>query len=167
MHLARLFPHLDGLRLRQLVIEPECLTLVVVPVRRAAACPRCQRWSSRLHSHYERTLADLPWGHVQSASASRLGAFAAPTDAARAASSPSAFLASFERRHAYRGTTARPCRIWPRSRLEYPGPQPGQDRPSAGRPVGPEGSGSASRPRESRIKNNISWSTHFAPKTKN
>lgn len=62
MQLARLFPHLSGFRLRQLIIEAERLTLVVESVRRTAVCPQCQRRSSRLHSHYERTLADLPWG---------------------------------------------------------------------------------------------------------
>ncbi|CCF83980.1 hypothetical protein NITHO_2960002 [Nitrolancea hollandica Lb] len=62
MHLVRLFPHLGGLCLRQLIIEAECLTLVVMSVRRTAVCPQCRGRSSRLHSHYERTLADLPWG---------------------------------------------------------------------------------------------------------
>jgi transposase len=60
--LSCLVPHLVGLHLRQLIIEHERLTLVVVPTRRTARCPLCQRKSSRIHSHYERTIADLPWG---------------------------------------------------------------------------------------------------------
>ncbi len=62
MNLSRLVPHLVGLHLRQVIIEHERLTLVVMPLRRTARCPLCQRKSSRIHSHYERTIADLPWG---------------------------------------------------------------------------------------------------------
>ena len=62
MNLSRLVPHLVGLHLRQLIIEHDRLTLVVMPLRRTARCPLCQRRSSRIHSHYERTIADLPWG---------------------------------------------------------------------------------------------------------
>ncbi len=62
MRLSHLVPHLIGLNLRQLIIEDEQLTLVLVPARRTGTCPLCRRTSSRIHSHYERTLADLPWG---------------------------------------------------------------------------------------------------------
>jgi transposase len=34
-------------------------TQVIVP------CPLCTKWSRRVHSWYERTLADLPWAHYQ------------------------------------------------------------------------------------------------------
>lgn len=60
MHLARLLPHLAGLRLHQLIVHDQRLTLVVHPTRRSASCPVCHRQSRRIHSHYERTLADLP-----------------------------------------------------------------------------------------------------------
>ena len=36
------------------------LTLSVISTRRFACCPLCQRPSRRVHSHYLRTLADLP-----------------------------------------------------------------------------------------------------------
>ena len=62
MRLAPLVPHLIGLHLCQLIIEEERLTLVVASTRRTGTCPSCQRKSSRIHSHYERTIADLPWG---------------------------------------------------------------------------------------------------------
>jgi transposase len=62
VHLSNLVAHLTGLHLRQLIVEAERFTLVVVPTRRTGTCPLCQRKSSRIHSHYERTLADLPWG---------------------------------------------------------------------------------------------------------
>ncbi len=38
------------------------LTLALTSVRRAACCPLCRRASRRVHSHYVRTLADLPLG---------------------------------------------------------------------------------------------------------
>ena len=62
VNLSRLVPNLVGLHLRQLIIEDERLTLVVVPLRRTGTCPLCQRKSSRIHRHDERTIADLPWG---------------------------------------------------------------------------------------------------------
>ena len=37
--------------------------IVTLSARRTAArCPLCARRSKRVHSRYERTLADLPWG---------------------------------------------------------------------------------------------------------
>ena len=40
------------------------ITLVVKTSGRQAACPRCQRTSSRVHSRYTRRVADLPWHGV-------------------------------------------------------------------------------------------------------
>ncbi len=37
------------------------LTLVVRVVQPTAQCPRCDRTSARVHSHYLRRVADLPW----------------------------------------------------------------------------------------------------------
>ena len=47
-------------------IEPldELVVLVVAAKRPAAACPPCKQMSSQVHSHHERTLADLPWQGV-------------------------------------------------------------------------------------------------------
>ncbi len=47
-------------------IEPldELVVLVVAAKRPAAACPLCKQMSSQVHSHYERTIADLPWQGV-------------------------------------------------------------------------------------------------------
>ncbi len=60
MCLATLFPHLAGLRLRQLVVAPEQLIFVMAPMCRTARCPLCLRRSARIHSAYERSLVDLP-----------------------------------------------------------------------------------------------------------
>ena len=39
--------------------------LTVVSTQALACCPLCHQVSHRIHSHYERTLADLPWGEYQ------------------------------------------------------------------------------------------------------
>ncbi|MGH2459902.1 MAG: transposase family protein [Chloroflexota bacterium] len=62
MRLSALIPYLAGFRLLQVVIEDDQVILVVVPARRTAICPICQRRSARIQSQYERTLVDLPVG---------------------------------------------------------------------------------------------------------
>jgi transposase len=37
------------------------ITLVVRATQPTAPCPLCTTPAQRIHSHYERTLADLPW----------------------------------------------------------------------------------------------------------
>jgi len=59
---ATLLPHLRGLRLEQAFIADVGLTLVLATTRRTACCPLCSRRSRGIHSRYQRTLADLPWG---------------------------------------------------------------------------------------------------------
>jgi hypothetical protein len=48
------------LRLDQIEITPQALTLSLAVETTEAACPLCQQASHRVHSHYTRTLADLP-----------------------------------------------------------------------------------------------------------
>jgi transposase len=52
---------LTSLQLEEIRIDANQVTLVVHPTRRAAPCPLCGRRSQRVHSHYERRVADLPW----------------------------------------------------------------------------------------------------------
>ena len=47
-----------------LISEPNAVTVVVQTIREAVPCPDCQHPSRRVHSHYTRTLADLPWHGV-------------------------------------------------------------------------------------------------------
>lgn len=47
-----------------LVAKAERIILVVQVIRRTAACPQCAQPSRRIHSYYERRLADLPWSGV-------------------------------------------------------------------------------------------------------
>lgn len=54
-------PHLAGSRLDEIRVEEDQVTLVVSLIRRTARCPVCGRRSRRVHSRYQRTLADLPW----------------------------------------------------------------------------------------------------------
>jgi len=54
------FPTLSGVRVDRLWREGATIHLAVVAPRRHARCPLCQRRAKRVHSHYERTLADLP-----------------------------------------------------------------------------------------------------------
>lgn len=46
------------------VSEPQSITLVVKAVQPVARCPKCSQPSHSLHSHYQRTVADLPWHGV-------------------------------------------------------------------------------------------------------
>jgi transposase len=62
--LTRLSPDPASVRLDTWAIEPArpAITLTLRPRSRTAPCPLCGRRSGRVHSRYERTLADLPWG---------------------------------------------------------------------------------------------------------
>jgi transposase len=62
MRLPPFLPHLKGLRLAEITTSKEGVILHLHAARRAAPCPSCQRRSRRVHSRYDRTIADLPWG---------------------------------------------------------------------------------------------------------
>ena len=53
-----------SIRLEKIIQHSSSLTLVVRATRREAECPRCHRPSSRVHSYYTRSVADLPWHGV-------------------------------------------------------------------------------------------------------
>jgi transposase len=50
-----------GLTVDRILPSSDCLALIVRPTKAAAACPLCGERSARIHSHYGRRLADLPW----------------------------------------------------------------------------------------------------------
>jgi hypothetical protein len=56
-----LLPDAVELHLQLLKFDSEAIILVVRTSRLEAVCPACHQLSSRVHSHYERKLADLPW----------------------------------------------------------------------------------------------------------
>ena len=45
----------------QVLPAPDRVTIVTVPLSSESACPLCGGVSGQVHSHYTRTLADLPW----------------------------------------------------------------------------------------------------------
>jgi len=61
MRLPPFLPHLKGLRLAEIAVTDEGVTLHLFATRRTAPCPSCQHRSHRVHSRYDRTIADLPW----------------------------------------------------------------------------------------------------------
>jgi transposase len=50
-----------GLSVVQVLPAPDRVTIVTAPTPSQSACPHCGGLSGRVHSHYTRTLADLPW----------------------------------------------------------------------------------------------------------
>ena len=61
MRLPPFLPHLKGLRLAEIAVADEGVTLQLFATRRTAPCPSCRHRSHRVHSRYDRTIADLPW----------------------------------------------------------------------------------------------------------
>ncbi|HLW68628.1 MAG TPA: ISL3 family transposase [Gemmataceae bacterium] len=56
-----LLPANSELEIEHIVVAPESATLVVRATSATAACPTCGHPSQRVHSRYQRKLADLPW----------------------------------------------------------------------------------------------------------
>ena len=52
------------IQVERLIAEADHITLVVCVVRPVAPCPACTSSSDRIHSYYERRLADLPWNGI-------------------------------------------------------------------------------------------------------
>jgi len=55
-----LFPHLQSMRIENVVLAGNTVTMTVAATGVTALCPLCQRGSVRVHSRYQRTVADLP-----------------------------------------------------------------------------------------------------------
>jgi transposase len=64
MEISTLLADPEAIRLEKIVSHKSSLTLVVKATRAQAECPRCHRPSTRVHSYYTRTVADLPWHGV-------------------------------------------------------------------------------------------------------
>ena len=50
-----------GLLVQQVLPEPDRVVILSRPTAAASVCPLCGKTSARVHSHYQRHLADLPW----------------------------------------------------------------------------------------------------------
>jgi transposase len=64
MDASTLLPDPEAIRPVKIIPSHTSLTLVVKATRTQAECPRCHRPSTRVHSYYTRTVADLPWHGV-------------------------------------------------------------------------------------------------------
>lgn len=64
MQISTLLADPEAIHLEKIIQHPSSLTLVVKATRTEAECPRCHRPSTRVHSYYTRTIADLPWHGV-------------------------------------------------------------------------------------------------------
>lgn len=62
--MAQLFP-LDHCQLESLKLTDTTMVVTLVRIVTTVCCPSCQHASSRIHSRYIRTIADLPWGTYQ------------------------------------------------------------------------------------------------------
>ncbi len=60
MSLKKLFPHLQSLCLESATVDTDKVTITVAVKRASARCPLCGCRSTRIHSRYGRTVADLP-----------------------------------------------------------------------------------------------------------
>ena len=59
-----LLPEPDRLRLDTLTMTTEQITLDVTSIPSTAGCPACRGESTRVHSRYQRTVADFAWAHI-------------------------------------------------------------------------------------------------------
>jgi transposase len=74
-----LLPKFPGLKFEDVFIDAENVSLRVASARPEAKCPVCGCESGRLHSHYPRTVADLPWGGRSVKLSLRVRRFRCPT----------------------------------------------------------------------------------------
>jgi transposase len=58
---AHLLPPDDHLKFQSLIIDEPHLILVAAMISTNSTCPECRQPTHRIHGHYPRTLADLPW----------------------------------------------------------------------------------------------------------
>jgi transposase len=56
-----LLPDPTCLHLKLLDASEAAITAVVMTTSEETACPLCHSYSARIHSHYVRAVADLPW----------------------------------------------------------------------------------------------------------
>jgi hypothetical protein len=56
-----LLPHAPGLQLMDVALTAHELSLELAATCASMPCPLCAQPSARIHSHYRRSVADLPW----------------------------------------------------------------------------------------------------------
>jgi transposase len=63
MEARNLLPTAEGVRLNYLSTLGDTIVVHMNALTASARCHTCGNASARIHSHYQRTLADLPWAH--------------------------------------------------------------------------------------------------------
>lgn len=84
---------LPGMSLDQVEVHAETITIEAHLELPEAACPLCQVLAQRVHSHYTRTMHDVPCGRKALRLIVQVRRFSATTRTARARSSRSGLLA--------------------------------------------------------------------------
>ena len=64
MSTSTLLPTGDGLRVLQVTSHADKIVIDLAAVATSAVCPVCHHTSTRVHSRYRRTLADMPWNRI-------------------------------------------------------------------------------------------------------
>src|SRR5215472_18301610 len=64
MNITLLFAYQKALTVERIVPSNTLIVLIAKTRQPTARCPRCHYPSRRVHSHYTRTVADLPWQGV-------------------------------------------------------------------------------------------------------
>src|SRR5215217_4608460 len=64
--LTCLLPDPTTLRLDQLAVTADgaALAFAISSIQACTQCPLCEQSATRVHSHYQRTVADLPWADL-------------------------------------------------------------------------------------------------------
>jgi transposase len=62
--MTELLPPTCGIRLTEVIVEDQSVQVQLTAIAPIASCPDCATPSSSVHSHYQRRLADLPWGSL-------------------------------------------------------------------------------------------------------
>src|ERR671924_1945430 len=62
--ITKLFPPDRGIRLTEVIVGDHSVQVQLTVMAPTASCPDCATPSSSVHSHYQRRLADLPWGSL-------------------------------------------------------------------------------------------------------
>ncbi len=58
---THLIPPFSRLRVNQITLDAQRLTLLLTTTAPTACCPLCATVATHVHSAYTRTVADLPW----------------------------------------------------------------------------------------------------------
>jgi hypothetical protein len=62
--MSEVFPPTCGICLTEVMVEDQSVQVQLTAIAPTALCPDCATPSSAVHSHYQRRLADLPWGSL-------------------------------------------------------------------------------------------------------